>query len=323
MKKIFLLLVFLLALFSLAWAGTIDNNIIPIITLNYNYQENGIPRHEPCAATRLTPTLLITAAHCLAGGMSNGNRINAELFNAEDGTEGLVFSNSYPESLLKSNAQVFLYNPNYTDPENIPTQFDFAVVVLDKKMQFNSAVIQNILSQMPANLPKDVSNNIKTQMLAPIKKQFSKQAATYTKFINKPLTQVALLTMTPKGVVEELKWRNLQAYFWNGYPRSTKRDSLIKLNERINRKEGTASHNSHIMLFVGEEFHPGTSGSPIFDTQRKVVVSVASGVDRDGYNIGGLIDNSLCQWAKSHDSNVKCLVRHDGVVSNEQENPNR
>ena len=122
--------------------------------------------------------------------------------------------------------------------------------------------------------------------------------------------------MSPDVVVDELQGRRLSAYFWNGYPYEPTRDPVRILSQT---GIGTAPDSSHLLLFRGEEFHPGTSGSPVFDTQRKVVVSVASGVIADGSNGGGLIDKSLCQWVKSHDRAVKCLVRHGN--DNQQESP--
>lgn len=305
----------------------VSPNIIPIITLNNKFMENGTPRHEPCAATRLTPTLLITAAHCLFGGLNRVSRVEAGLFTTEDGVEGLVFAKPNAQSFAKPNAQVFLYRPQFTDPNKIPVAFDFAVIVLDPELKFKSPSGQNALQQILDALPQSLRDRVGSPT-DQIKQEFAKQAAAYAKFIGKKLDEVALLTITPQAVEDELRGRSLEAYFWNGYERSTKRDPLKILKETI---KGTGSpKDSHLMLFSGEEFHPGTSGSPIFDTQRKAVVSVASGCtakekDSQGElrcvsNAGGLIDEALCQWVKRRDSAAKCLVRHEPeVVAVEQE----
>jgi len=298
-------------------AVAISPNIIPIITLNDSVTNSGgISQHEPCAATRLTPTLVFTAAHCLVGGLKHGQRIEASLFKAQDGTEGLILSNPRNESVAKTNAQVFMYRPKWTNPATIPVPFDFAVVVLDPKLQF----------KMPSSIQAASLDRFPPTIFAPIKKQidnriqleFAQQSIAYNNFMNKQLDAVALLTMSSIGVVPELQGRTLSAYFWNGYQFDSTRDRVHVLNQTI---KGTgAPNNSHLLLFSGEGFHAGTSGSPVFDSQRKLVVSVASGVMGDGSNGGGLIDQTLCQWVKGHDSNAKCLVRNEAVAPIEHEN---
>lgn len=316
-------------------SNSVSPNIIPIITIkDSDKDENGIPLHEPCAATRMTPTLLITAAHCFLQSLEHGSRVNADIFEANDGVQGLVFSNPKEDNLAMPNAQIFLYRPQYTDPEHINPSFDFAVVVLDKSLKYNQASVKKILDQSSLNtLPENLRYNVKSMLMSKMRQKFAEQSAKYTKFINKQLDKVALLSLTPQGVVEELKGKFLKSYFWNGYPRSTERDSLVVISEKIDENEGgVAPDSSHMMLFKGENSGPhsgqsydtfpqGTSGSPIFDTERKLVVSVASGVAANNDNTGGLIDESLCQWVKKHDSKVKCLVRHENEVPNEQETP--
>lgn len=295
-------------------------NIIPIITLNNNHIKNGVPRHEPCAATRLTPTLLLTAAHCIVGGLKNGSRVEATFFEAEDGIRGLALAKPKNDrGLIKPNAQVFVYRPQYTRPERIPISSDFAVVVLEPGLKMNPLSSQYALTKLFEGMSPSLREKIKSPIAERIQQEFNTQAAEYAKFINKPLDEVALLTMIPGGgIVPELRGRQLKAYFWNGYEREKTRDSLIILNERINEPEGTSSRDSRVLLFKGEEFLPGTSGSPVFDPKKKLVVSLAIGIANGGYNAGGLIDPNVCRWVKSHDKNVKCLVRNE--VPDEQPN---
>ncbi|MCQ2410862.1 MAG: hypothetical protein MJ053_05215 [Elusimicrobiaceae bacterium] len=303
-------------------SATISPNIIPIITLNDAYHNaQGIPRHEPCAATRLTPTLVFTAAHCLVGGLTHGSRIHAGIFQAKDGVEGLVFSKPHGDDLVQPNAQVFVYRPGLTRPADISAPFDFGVVVLDTQLKLNSKFTQQ-MTNMLNSVPLATTNKAENLVTQEMQKEFSKQSTAYTQFINKPLEAVALLTMTPQGVSDELQGRRWSVYVWNAYAYESTRDPVQILSQSIS-KEGTAPNSSHLLLFKGEAFHPGTSGSPIFDTQRKLVVTTANGSTGEAsnqLNLGGLIDQAVCQWTKSYDRAVKCLVRHDGVVANEPEN---
>ena len=124
---------------------SVPRNVIPITTLNSNESnETGVPRHEPCAAIRLTPTLLLTAAHCLVGGLTHGSRVYAGLFKAQDDTQGLLFSDSRKANLFQPNAQVFLYRPHWNENHPAATPLDFAVVVLDRKLKFNSKFTKKI-----------------------------------------------------------------------------------------------------------------------------------------------------------------------------------
>ena len=55
---------------------------------------------------------------------------------------------------------------------------------------------------------------------------------------------------------------------------------------------------------------PGTSGSPVLDLERKLVVS-----------IGGeaLTSEKVCQWLKSYDARIRCLaVRKEGGKKEEE-----
>ena len=90
---------------------------------------------------------------------------------------------------------------------------------------------------------------------------------------------------------------------------------MAVLKGEIQGTDAKNHNNTHTLLF-GFPLYPGTSGSPILDMQRKLVVSVASGSSQT-VSYGGLISDKVCQWVKSHDASVKCLVVQGGAIYEE------
>ena len=291
------------------------SNIIPITTLNYKKaNDQGVPQYEPCTATRLTSNLLFTAAHCLVGGLTHGSRIQVELLTTEDGKEGLFLSKPREDSLFQTNAQVFVYKPQYTQPGDLIPPFDFGVVVLDKTVKFNPKSVKKMLKQ--TSMMPLFGNQMEALIQQKAQQKFVQKSMEYTKFLNRKLEEVSLLVMRPEGVEEELQGRKLYAYRWGGEQYDPVRYPLETWT--LTGKGTGAPQDSHTMLFSGAEFQGGISGSPIFDTERKFVISLAIGVV-GGLDAGGLIEQAVCDWVRQYDSNVACVVRHDGVVANEQE----
>lgn len=310
-------------------AQTAPVNIIPIISLNSKVKNAvGIEQHIPCSATRLTSTLVLTAAHCVAPYFEHNSRIHADVFEADDGTQGLIFSKPASASSVKPNATIAFYRPNYqaTEGSREGIAFDFAVVKLDPVLKFNpeaaqaqtqatlekaQSVFQGGPLQEQGSFPSElVSQQISVSTTQSAQTAFKNKTDVYRSFMNKSLKKVDLLQMNPDVVAEEMQNRAVRAYYWGASADSEfqpKRDALTVFKGSTIGPDFN-NNNSHALIFA-LPIVSGTSGSPIFDAQRNLVVSVASvGDDQNGRTQGGLIDEKVCQWVKSYDSNVKCLV---------------
>lgn len=285
-------------------------NVIPISSQNEHVKDtDGTPQHEPCAAIRLTQTLILTANHCVADSFHNGDKLIAHVSITDDKKEGLVFSKPTTTTIIKPNAQVHFYRPNYhntTSASREGISFDFAVIKLQPSMQYNPAGATAAAMQQASGLSPEDQQKLLETALKMAKKQFLMESSQYKKFMNIALKKFDLLEMSPDVVVPELEGKKLTDYFWNGYQFSSKRDPVRIYTGKI---LGPDFQNgcSHCLRFALES-HSGTSGSPILDVSRNLVVSVMS-VSDETKNIsqGGLISDKVCNWVKSHDSRVKCV----------------
>lgn len=301
--------------------SSVPVNVIPITSLNESIKDaSGTPQHEPCSAIRLTDTLVLTANHCLVNSFANGERVLAGTFTAEDGKVGLVLSKGHNTDFAKPNAKVIFYRPNYkASSEKEGIAFDFALVKLDKNLKYNPAAVSAQLQQVSADfalLPADMQEVLKSQIYQTLQQEFNKNAAAYKQFMQTSLRKFDLLTMSPDVVTEELKNQRLHVYFWNGYQFEQKRDRVETFTGSAIGPD-FAHNNSHALVF-SLKVVPGTSGSPILDTKRNLVVSVASTSDLSTLRAqGGLISEQVCNWVKSHDARVKCLVVLGGSIYSE------
>ena len=298
--------------------SSVPANVIPITSLNESIKNSaGTPRHEPCSAVRLTSKLVLTANHCLVNAFAHGNQILATPFVAEDGKTGLVLSKSHNGDVVKPNAEVIFYRPNYTASlSKEGTAFDFALIKLDSSLKYNPAAVSVQLQQASAELallPADMQEALKASIQQTVQQEFNKTSAAYKKFMNTSLKKFDLLEMSPDVVSNELKGRWLRAYFWGGYEFDQKRDKVEIFTGSVVGPD-FEHNNSHALVF-NLKVVPGTSGSPILDTQRNLVVSVASLSDLNQLRAqGGLISAEVCQWVKSHDASVKCLAVYGGAT---------
>ena len=292
-------------------------NVLPI-SMEIDEVKNGKTGHTSnfCSAMRLTSTLVLTAAHCVEA-FSHGQRIYAEPFTTSDQRWGLYLLNNKNRQYTKFNATVFFYRPGYSaDGSAMSHAFDFALVKLDSHLVLNTAFVKQEINKALADIPDVLQAQWKEQLTQTIyqevNKAFADMQKIYKKFITSSLEKFDLLQMTPDVVPEEMKNRTVRAYFWPVNEKTGKRDPVKVFSGSVLGTDGQNRGNTHTLLWNIRTV-PGTSGSPVLDVQRKLVVSVSSGPIRGGTEGGGLISAEVCQWVKSHDASVKCLAVEGGA----------
>ncbi len=293
-------------------------NVLPI-SMEIDEVKNGKTGHKSniCSAMRLTSTLVLTAAHCVED-FSHGQRIYAEPFTTADQRWGLYLLNNKNRQYTKFNATVFFYRPGYSaDGSAMSHAFDFALVKLDSHLVLNTAFVKQEINKALADIP-DVLQQVQGDELLTqtiyqeVHKAFEDMQRNYKKFITSSLEKFDLLQMTPDVVPEEMKNRTVRAYFWPVNEKTGKRGPVKVFSGSVLGTDGNNHGNTHTLLWNIRTVR-GTSGSPVLDVQRRLVVSVSSGPIRSETEGGGLISAEVCQWVKSHDASVKCLAVEGGA----------
>ncbi len=259
-----------------------------------------------CSSMQITPTLILTEAHCLAKdsqenvpGFAHGERIHALPTLQQDGQWRLDLSAADKNSLSLPNAQVIFYRPGFTaDGSAMSFAFDMALIKLDGKLQANASMASAELQSASAsvqNIPNELVQLMGGQLTQAFNQSLSGPFQNYQNFLSRRLEKFDLMAMTPDVVQRELKDRIFQIYYF-GTQQGTMNRGPLKIC--TSPSLGVYKNNSHRMKF---DFHcpEGTSGSPVLDTDRNLVVS-----------IGGeaLLSSDVCQWVKAQDARVKCLV---------------
>lgn len=307
---------------------------VPVNVLPINiYKETGKTKDGKksvglgiCSATRLTPTLVLTAAHCLAkeankGGFSHQERILAAPVLQENGLWRLDLSPKHQSTLQKPNATVIFYRAGYRADSSVMSHaFDLALIKLDSSLHENKSVVKSALQKEKVDLsmlPEEMQKDFISYADQTVNQEFVKQAKIYKRFLGIPLEKLGLLEMTPDVVKEEMSERSVYAYYFAGHEGLDERDSVTVFSGSVLGTDEANQHNTHTLLWniPGVE---GTSGSPILDVQRKLVVSVESGPMHGNGNQGGaLVSSEVCQWVKSHDASIKCLRIEGGKTEKE------
>lgn len=298
-------------------AHLVPVNVLPISIEKY-VVENGEEKRgiNICSAMRLTSTLVLTAAHCLED-FSHEQMVYAEPFVAQDNRMGLTLAAvKKGEEYVKPNAKIVFYRPGYaSDGSAMSHAFDFALIKLDNRLKFNTSHVKQEMEKALENIPEGLRAQIdgytQTAQMA-VKKEADKQQTLYAQFIKTPLEKFDLLQMEPDVVKEEMQNRVVRAYFWPGYENTPERGPVEVFSGSVLGTDEKHHGNTHTLLW-NIHTKPGSSGSPVLDLQRKLIVSVTSGpIHGDNVHGGGLISQEVCQWVKSHDASVKCLAVYGG-----------
>ncbi len=305
--------------------GSAPANVVPInITrIKKNKQNTSL-----CSAMRLTPTLILTAAHCLAvdgnGGFTNGERISlAAVFQTQNKQWRVDLAPFDKQNVIQPNATVIFYRPNYkTDGTHTSVAFDFALIKLDSSLKLNQAVVHSMLNASDLeNLSEELQEQMKNLLMQQINTSFEKEQKNYHAFMKTTLASYSLLQMDPDVVKNFMQQRLLHAYFWgvgdddSGHSYRTSVETFI--GHCVGNDEGHQK-STHTLLFNMKSVK-GTSGSPVLDVVSKLVVTVVNGTtdhsygNQGGFTKGGLISKDVCQWVKSYDSSVKCLAVEGGA----------
>lgn len=279
-------------------------NVIPISRTIV--APDGETTYNICSAMQITPTVILTEAHCLAKnsrknvpGFAHKERIHALPTLQKNGLWRLDLSATDKNVPTVPNAQVILYRPGYEpDGTAMSYAFDMALIKLDSQLRANPSMIpaevQQAFAQVSTMMP-ELAQLTDTNLTQASNQVLVSLAKDYQNFLHRKLEKFDLLAMTPDVVQRELGAGLFQIYYFDQQAGSLNRGPLkICTSPSL----GVYPNNSHRMKF-DFDCPQGTSGSPVLDTDRNLVVS-----------IGGeaLLSDDVCQWVKTYDAQVKCLV---------------